>query len=179
MDWQRFKEGYTVRLHLAGGERPKNVEIIAVAPLPTHRHDFGALTAGTASTRQACSHLQLSQGQFGQFRFVVADPGFEVQVRQPRSSELFHTQGGGSGFNDSFRVRPWIFDPTEPEFLQETHFRTSEFWVHEDDDPQFDLYPYNSAQNSQGHVDFMGYKYAYREIGDPGAVDLWISSFPG
>ena len=99
---------------------------------------------------------------------------FEVDLKHPRSTSYWATKNPAATVGTNWRARPWIDDVSEPEWLRAWRWTSTEFWVHEDDTPAFDLYPLNSAQNTQGYVEFMGYHYAFEEITQPGQTILPI-----
>lgn len=173
----RYLPGHTVRVIRADGEAV--VMIKAVRAMPSHEHDFGSLTAGTASTRQECTHLELEDGQMAQYWVRVRDQ-FEVEIRHSRATEYFGSRLSNNSVGGNWRVRPFYQpEPYETEEILNYRLLSSEFWVWEQQTPLFDLYPYNSAQNPQGHLEFMGWRYAVEPTDQTPVATLRVDIFEG
>ena len=168
----RYAEGQTLRVHRAAGDI--NVRIVAARPLGSHRHDFGALAADTLAQR--CTHIQQDTGVVAEFFFVILH-SFEVELKHPQATLFWAGKTPSSSIGSQWRARPWQQDNTLPKVEQEANWQGSHFWVWEDEDPRFDLYPIVSAGQVQGHCEFYGYKYRWQEISEQGQSDLWIDKF--
>lgn len=188
-----FLPGHTVRIHKADGIR--DLLIRAVGALPLHRHDFGAFTGITALTAQECTHLEMQDGDLAEYRFIPQD-NFEVELTHPTTTtRQFVTRNRGTTQGTTWRIPPWINDPTLPAAMRDYFWAASEFFVWEQETPRFDLYPILSGAGSlQGYLEFSGWRYsAYtfekaREAGvlkspekggpERGMFDLWVNSWP-
>lgn len=172
-----FLEDHTVQLIKSTGRQ--NVRIVGVRPLPSHYHDWGALTAGTASLRNECTHLELDTGEMAQYRVIVRDPGIELELRHPRATMFWNNKNANVTVGTNWRVRN--ISDEESEAMRNWRWAASEFWVFEDDTPLWDVYPLASmgiAPAPQGHVEFMGYRYSFEDIGnEAGQVPLRINKF--
>lgn len=169
-----LREGFTLTVIRSDGV--SNVRIKGMRGLPSHEHDFGALTAGTASTRQECTHLELESGQLAEYWVRVRDQ-FELEILHPRATNFFATKLSGNTVGANWRVRPFYGEQNETPELLNFRLESSKFWVWQDDTPLFDLYPFNSAQNPQGHVEFVGWRYSFEEIPESGQTTLRVDKF--
>lgn len=171
-----YKEGHTVQVIRTDGI--SHVRIKGVRALPSHEHDWGSLTAGSVTSRQECTHLELDAGQFAQYWVKVRD-NFELELLHPRSTNFFNNKRASNVVGANWRIRPYLGEQNETPEVQNMRLAASEFWVWEDDTPLFDLYPPLSVQNPQGHVEFFGYRYSYDElpVGAEGAVTRRFDKF--
>jgi len=160
--------GWTARLLRSDGY--KDVEVLAVLSLPMYRHDIGALTGN--SLANSISELKMPDGEFAQYRFKVMD-AFEVEMTHPAGSQrLWRSQ------TQTHRLQPW--DSTAPEIEQRFAWAASEFFVYQQDIPEFDLYPFQSSliPSTQGYLAFQGYRYIFKSIETEGMVKIWVNGIP-
>ena len=171
-----YKEGH--RVTVIRNDGTSHVMIKGVRALPSHEHDFGALTAGTAANRLECTHLELDAGQFAQYWVKIRD-NFELELLHPRATNFFNNKRASNVAGSNWRLRPFVGEQNETPELLNLRLLASEFWVWEDDTPLFDLYPLNSAQSPQGHVEFFGYRYSYEVLpaGSEGQVTRRFDKF--
>lgn len=175
-----YLPGHTYKVHKVSGDI--NVRITAARPHPSHRHDFGALTAGTVSTAQQCTHIQVADGQFARYRFIILG-AFDIELKHPQATLFWAPRGPSVTVGATWRARSWEGDRTLSPSQQEWYWMSTEFWLWEDEDPRFDIYPLNSAGTqpaAQGHVEFQGWRYGWEELEDNEAVqgDIWVDKFP-
>lgn len=171
-------EDHTARLYLST-ESFVDVRVIAVASIATHRHDFGTLTGNLLG--QDDTHLDMPEGQLAQYRYVIRGP-FDVHLQHPTGVDQYLTNGSDKGTRSAaFRMPPWARDPQEPELLQASYYRLSQFLVLEDRTPRFDLYPYAPTTGGvEAYVDFFGWRLALEKLpaGQKGQVSIWVSGWP-
>jgi len=173
--------GQSARLHLNATEA-HDVRVVSWGYLPSHRHDFGELTAGTASLAQDCTHIDMPDGEFAQYRFKIIDPSVEIELKHPASTQQWAVQGYSTSTGANWRQRYWSTE--DPEDVQKWMFKSSEFFVFEQNTPRFDLYPetgLSGASTPQGYVEFFGFRYALQRLpeGERGMVDIWVQGWPG
>jgi len=173
--------GQSARLHINASEF-HDVRVVSWGYLPSHRHDFGSLTAGTASLANDCAHIDMSDGEFAQYRWRIVDPSVEVELKHPASTQQWATQSYSTSTGANWRMRYW--DQNDPEDVQKWMFKSSEFFVFEQNTPRFDLYPesgLSGASTPQGYIEFFGFRYALQRLpnGERGMVDIWTQGWPG
>jgi len=173
--------GQSARLHINASEF-HDVRVVSWGYLPSHRHDFGSLTAGTASLSNDCSHIDMPDGELGQYRWRIVDPSVEVEMKHPASTQQWATQSYSTSTGANWRMRYW--DEKDPELVQNWMFKSSELWVFEQNTPRFDLYPVtglSGASTPQGYVEFFGFRYALQRLPatERGVVDIWTQGWPG
>jgi len=173
--------GQSARLHVNASES-HDVRVVSWGYLPSHRHDFGAQTGGTASLSNDCTHIDMPNGELAQYRFVIGDPALEIELKHPASTQQWMTQSQTTSTGANWRMRYWGVD--DPIDIQKWMFKSSEFFVFEQNTPRFDIYPINGlegARASQGYVEFFGFRYALERLpnGERGMVDLWVQGWPG
>jgi len=154
--------GQSARLHINATEF-HDVRVVSWGYLPSHRHDFGALTAGTASLANDCTHIDMPDGEFGQYRWRIIDPGVEVELKHPASTQQWASQSYSTSTGANWRMRYW--DEKDPEEVQKWMLKSSEFLVFQQNTPRFDLYPVSGlsgASTPQGYIEFFGFRYAWR-----------------
>lgn len=141
----------------------------AVGGLPEYIKDFGSLTAGSWSTDQEDTNLELLTNELGQYRMrVLAD--MQVKLKNPSAYQQWRTSKG------EFVLRRF---PTEPgmDFLAAFLFRVSEFYVWEETTPRFLLY---STTAVDAYVWFGGWKIKVENI-NAGELtskqEIWVNSF--
>lgn len=160
----------TARLFGTGlPEEGLNVECISVGALPEYGKDFGALTAGTADGEQTDTNLEMNTLELAQYRMrVVTD--MSVKLSHPGSVTQWKTKA------QSFYLPQFPVDG--PSSLQDFFFAASEFFVFEDNIPQFELYSVR-AQN-EAIILFSGWRFKFRVLkdGQQGRIDLWTSEWP-
>jgi len=173
--------GQSARLHINTSEF-HDVRVVTWGYLPSHRHDFGSLTAGTASLANDCTHIDMPDGEFGQYRWRIVDPSVEVELKHPASTQQWATQSYSTSTGANWRMRYW--DKEEPEEVQKWMLKSSEFLVFEQNTPRFDLHPItglSGASTPQGYIEFFGIRYALQRLpnGERGMVDIWTQGWPG
>jgi len=173
--------GQSARLHINATEF-HDVRVVSWGYLPSHRHDFGALTAGTASLANDCTHIDMPDGEFGQYRWRIIDPGVEVELKHPASTQQWASQSYSTSTGANWRMRYW--DEKDPEEVQKWMLKSSEFLVFQQNTPRFDLYPVSGlsgASTPQGYIEFFGFRYALQRLpnGERGMVDIWTQGWPG
>jgi hypothetical protein len=173
--------GQSARLHVNATEF-HDVRVVSWGYLPSHLHDFGSLTGGTASLANDCSHIDMPDGELAQYRFRINDPAVEIELKHPASTQQWTVQSSSTTAGTNWRMRYWSEqDPTD---IQKWMFKSSEFFVFEQNTPRFDLYPLDGlegARTSQGYVEFFGFRYALERLpnGERGMVDMWVQGWPG
>jgi len=173
--------GQSARLHLSATEF-HDIRVVSWGYLPSHRHDFGSLTAGTASLANDCTHIDMPNGELAQYRWVIGDPSVEVEMKHPASTQQWMAQSQTTSTGANWRMRYWGVD--DPIDVQKWMFKSSEFFVFEQNTPRFDLYPVSGlsgASTPQGYVEFFGFRYSLERLpnGERGMVDLWVQGWPG
>jgi hypothetical protein len=173
--------GQSARLHINASEF-HDVRVVSWGYLPSHRHDFGSLTAGTASLANDCTHIDMPDGEFGQYRWRIIDPGVEVELKHPASTQQWASQSYSTATGANWRMRYW--DKEEPEEVQKWMLKSSEFFVFQQNTPRFDLYPVSGlsgASTPQGYIEFFGFRFALQRLpnGERGMVDIWTQGWPG
>ncbi len=173
--------GQSARLYTSVSEY-HDIRVVNWGYLPSHRHDFGSLTAGTASLANDCTHLDMNDGEMAQYRFRIIDPSVEVELKHPASTQQWTVQSSSTSTGANWRLRYW--DENDPETVQKWMFKSSEFFVFQQDTPRFDLYPesgLSGASTPQGYIEFFGFRYALEKLpaGERGLVDIWVQSWPG
>ena len=173
--------GQSARLHINATEF-HDVRVVQWGYLPSHRHDFGSLTAGTASLANDCAHIDMPDGEMAQYRWRIIDPGVEVELKHPASTQQWATQSYSTSTGATWRMRYW--DEKDPEITQRWLEKASEIWVFEQNTPRFDLYPVSGlsgASTPQGYIEFFGFRYALERLpnGERGMVDIWTQGWPG
>ena len=173
--------GQSARLHINATEF-HDVRVVNWGYLPSHRHDFGALTAGTASLANDCTHIDMPDGEFAQYRWRIIDPGVEVEMKHPASTQQWASASYSTSTGANWRMRYWCTeDPVE---VQKWMLKSSEFLVFQQNTPRFDLYPVSGlsgAGTPQGFIEFFGFRYALQRLpnGERGMVDIWTQGWPG
>ena len=156
--------GETANLLMAKGL--VRAKVLAVTALPEYIKDFGALSAASTTTGQSDSNLQLNTLELAQLRMRVLDD-FRVKLYNPAPTKLWVTA----------KTDFWLPKfPDDPDFLREFFWQASEFFVWEDDYPNFDLVAVGAVAKSR--IAFSGWKYKIVEIKEPGKVSIWIGSWP-
>ena len=173
--------GQTARLHLSTNEF-HDIRVVSWGYLPSHRHDFGSLTAGTPSLANDCGHIDMPDGEMAQYRWRIIDPSVEVELKHPASTQQWMVQSSSTSTGANWRLRYW--DEKEPEDIQKWMFKSSEFFVFEQNTPRFDLHPItglSGASTPQGYVEFFGFRYALEKLpnNERGMVDIWVQGWPG
>ena len=173
--------GQSARLHINATEY-HDVRVVSWGYLPSHRHDFGSLTAGTASLANDCTHIDMPDGALAQYRWVIGDPAVEVELKHPASTQQWATQSFSTATGANWRMRYWGVD--DPIDVQKWMFKSSEIWVFEQNTPRFDLYPVSGlsgASTPQGYIEFFGFRYALERLpnGESGLVDILTQGGPG
>ena len=173
--------GQSARLHVNASEF-HDVRVVSWGYLPSHRHDFGALTAGTASLANDCGHIDMPDGEFAQYRWRIVDPSVEVEIKHPASTQQWATSSYSTSTGANWRMRYW--DENDPIEIQKWMLKASEFFVFEQDTPRFDLYPVSGlsgASTPQGYIEFFGFRYALQRLPgtERGMVDIWTQGWPG
>jgi hypothetical protein len=173
--------GQSARLHINATEF-HDVRVVSWGYLPSHRHDFGSLTAGTASLAGDCTHIDMPDGEFAQYRWRIVDPGVEVELKHPASTQQWASQSYSTSTGANWRMRYWSGE--DPDDVQKWMFKSSEFFVFEQNTPRFDLFPQaglSGASTPQGYVEFFGFRYALERLpaGERGMVDIWVQGWPG
>ena len=169
--------GHTARLFKADGV--VDVFIETVGAIPSLRIDVGALSVssfGTASnTGYDATQLDMPDGEFAQYRIVIQE-GFEIEMTHPST-----TTRQWKTDSTNARVKPITGDVQNWSPFDMFMWAASEFWVYEQETPRFDIYPLpNSTPRPQGHIEFMGWRYAFKRMktGSKGAVPIWMNSWP-
>jgi len=173
--------GQSARLHVNATEY-HDIRVVSWGYLPSHRHDFGSLTGGTASLGNDCTHIDMPDGELAQYRWVIGDPAVEVEMKHPASTQQWMAQSQSTSTGANWRMRHWGVD--DPIDVQKWMFKSSEFFVFEQNTPRFDLYPLaglEGARSAQGYVEFFGFRYALERLpnGERGMVDIWVQGWPG
>jgi len=173
--------GQSARLHINATEF-HDVRVVSWGYLPSHRHDFGALTAGTASLANDCTHIDMPDGEFAQYRWRIIDPSVEVEMKHPASTQQWATSSYSTSTGANWRMRYW--DKEEPEEVQKWMLKSSEFFVFQQNTPRFDLYPVSGlsgASTPQGYIEFYGFRFALQRLpnSERGMVDIWTQGWPG
>jgi len=174
-----YRENHTLKMHQGGNLT--NIKITGVRPLGSHRHDWGQLaTAGTAELAKQCTHLQVADGEIAQYRYIIRDV-FEIELKHPSATLYYAARSPSNTVGENWRIRPWAQDDKVASEEAVALWIASEFWVYQDTDPRFDVYPILSQvlPLPQMHIEFFGFKYAWEAIGQEGQVDLWIDRFAG
>jgi len=164
--------GETFHLLRAAGEI--DVEILAVDAMPEYINDFGAVGAAGWLRDQEDTNLELTDGEFGQFRMRVLDD-VQLYLKNPAPTEKWRSA------RTRFYLPKFPDDPTDT--LRDYFFKASEFFLFEDETPRFDLYAVLAAATSR--IAFSGFRFRYQKLGTDlkgvqikGKVNLWINSWP-
>jgi hypothetical protein len=173
--------GQSARLHINNSEF-HDVRVKTWGYLPSHLHDFGDLTAGTASLANDCSHIDMPDGEMAQYRWRINVPSLEVELKHPASTQQWATQSYSTSSGANWRQRYW--SAVDPIDIQKWMFQSSEFLVFEQNTPRFDIHPITGlagASDPQGYVEFFGIRYALERLpnGERGMVDIWVQGWPG
>ena len=173
--------GQSARLNVNPSEF-HDVRVVSWGYLPSHLHDFGDLTAGTASVANDCSHIDMPDGELAQYRFRINVPSVEIELKHPASTQQWTVQSSSTTSGTNWRMRYW--DKEEPEEVQKWMLKSSEFLVFQQNTPRFDLYPVtglSGASTPQGYVEFFGFRFALQRLpnGERGMVDIWTQGWPG
>jgi len=78
-------------VQLIGGGSVVFARIVYIEPLPSIRHDFGSLSAGSSTSPTEFTELRMPEDELGQFRLAPLD-NITFQVNQKRSTQRFATQ---------------------------------------------------------------------------------------
>jgi len=159
---------------LMGGDFPSDgqpVRCRAVGALPERIKDFGTLTAGSWSTEQEDTRLELLTNELGQYRMRLLND-FQMKLKNPSAYQQWRSSTG------EFVLRRF---PTEPgqDFLAAFLFRASEFYVWENTTPRFLLY---STAAVDAYVWFGGWKIKVELIKKEELTsrqEIWVSGFTG
>jgi hypothetical protein len=146
------------------------VQCIAVGALPEYRQDFGALTAATWDTDNEWTGLEMNDWELGQYRMRVMDD-FQLRFNNLSSVRQWRTNKA------DFYLYKWPIDSGD-EILQDWIWKSSEFFVWEDDTPRFDLY--SQTAKTKAVVSFNGYRIRVKKIADgqQAAKVIWVSGWP-
>ena len=160
--------GQTARLIRGNPDNFVDVEVLGVFPIAVHRHDFGTLT--TSSLNLDCTHLDLDQGELGQYRYIPRGR-FQVHLQLPNGVDVYRTQGSVKGdATQGFYIPSGAGDVDELPGVRSAVWALSEFFVFERETPRFDIYGGAPAAQIEMYVDFYG-------IGFP-PVTLWVNGRP-
>ena len=173
--------GQSARLHINATETHDD-RVVSWGYLPSHRHDFGSLTAGTPSLANDCSHIDMPDGELAQYRWRIIDPAVEVELKHPASTQQWASQSYTTSTGANWRMR--YRSSEDPDDVQKWMFKSSEFFVFEQNTPRFDLFPesgLSGASTPQGYIEFFGFRYALERLptGERGMVDIWVQGWPG
>ncbi len=161
-------EGHTATLHGTGlPDEGLNVRCVAVGALPEYWNDFGALAAGAWSTSNTDTNLEMNTMSFAQYRMrVVSD--MRLRLNHPGSVTQWRTK------NTSFYLPQ--FPEELPECIKEFYWNSSEFFVFQDNTPEFDLY--SSTAQVSSIVVYNGWRFKLQPISEPGKIAIWTSEWP-
>jgi len=148
-------------------EEGLNVQCIAVGGLPEYHANFGALVAGQSDSDQTDTNLEMNTMEMAQYRMRVVSE-MRLQLKHPGSVSQWRTK------NVQFYLPQYPIEG--PSKIQEYLFAVSEFFVFEDNTPQFDLYA-NRAQLA-AYVLFSGWRFKFKKITQPGKITLYTSEWP-
>lgn len=148
----------------------KPVRCRAIGALPERIKDFGTLTAGSWSTEQEDTGLELSANELGQYRMRVLTD-MKAKLKNPSAYQQWRSSTG------EFELKRF---PTEPgqDFLTAFLFRASEFYVWKDSTPRFLFY---GTVAVEAYVWFGGWKIKVEEIRKEQLTsrqEIWINAFP-
>jgi hypothetical protein len=160
--------GQTAKLFTANDQ--VNVEILAVQALPSYIHDFGQLSGGGSSLAQDVTQLDMDDGQFAQYRFLILND-YEVEFTHPSSTDRYWRTS-----TQNFRAVPFTLGDKESDDIAAWRWAASEFFVYQQETPRFDLY--SPAQVAEAYMEFMGYKFFFKKIDSEGVTKLWVNSRP-
>ena len=173
--------GQTARLHLNTNEF-HDIRIVVGANLLLTVTTLAPLPLVHPSLANDCSHIDMPDGQFAQYRWRIIDPSVEVELKHPASTQQWMVQSSSTSTGANWRLRYW--DEQDPIDVQKWMFKSSEFFVFEQNTPRFDLHPItglSGASTPQGYVEFFGFRYALEKLpnGERGMVDIWMQGWPG
>lgn len=149
-------------------EEGLNVKCVNDGALPEHWVDFGALTAGVADTGNTTTDLDMNTMELAQYRMRVVSE-MRLTLKHPGSVQQWRSK------NVTFYLPQF---PTEPglDFLREYYWKASEFFVFENNNPEFDLLAGRAQANA--FVIFSGWRYKLLKIEQPGRIKIWTSEWP-
>lgn len=156
--------------HLITASEEFDVECIAVGALPEYEKDFGALTAASWDTDQEDTNLEMASNELAQLRMRVVD---DMKVRL---NNLSPTRQWRTSKTD-FYLRKFP-EPEEGVWLRNFVFKSSEFFIWEDDTPRFDFY--SPLAKTKAEVIFSGWRFKCKKVtGIPKpAKTIWVSGWP-
>lgn len=164
-----FLPGRTVTLYGTGLDvNGLAVRCSAVGALPEYVHDFGALTATVWSTDEQITNLDMNPLELAQLRMRLVD---DVKVQFKNSAAVQQWRTKATPF-----YMPRI-TADEPEWLSRWLWKSSEFFIWEDNRPSWDVY--SQVALSACYVLFSGWRYKFEKLsaGTPTTFTLWVSDW--
>jgi len=162
-------ENHTASLYGTGlPEEGLNVRCVAVGALPEYWNDFGALVAGVWSAAATDTNLEMNTMELSQFRIRIVSAA-RMRMAHPGSVRQWRTR------NIQFYLPQFPAGPGD-DFLQSFYWKSSEFFVFEDNTPQFEFMSPVALANC--FVLFSGWRFRLQKIDAPGRIAIWTSEWP-
>jgi hypothetical protein len=158
---------------LKGSDFPldgKSYRCVAIDALPEYIKDWGSLTAGTWSTDNEDTNLELDTNELGQLRMMVLDD-IKVRLKNPAPTTRWRTA------RTTFYLPQFPSDLND-DWLKNYLFRASEFYYFKDTTPRFDLY--SAATVTVARVLFTGWKFKLESLpgSERGQFVLNVNAWP-
>ncbi len=162
-------EGYTARLHGSGiQEGGLSVKCVAVGALPEYYKDFGALAAATWDIDNTDTNLIMNKWEFSQLRMRVLD---DMHLRLKNSQSVSQWRSRDTTF-----YLPQFPMDSENDYLKNWLWKSSEFFIWEDQSPAFEFYSDFAIATSR--VLFSGWRFRVQKFDGQPKFDIWLSDWP-
>jgi len=145
-----------------------NIKCIAVGAMPEHWVDFGALTANTLDPGNITTDLDMNTMELAQYRMRIVTE-MRLNLKHPGAVWQWRSK------NVTFYLPQFPMAP-DLGFLQEYYWKASEFFLFEDNRPEFDLFANRAQLNA--FVIFSGWRYKLQKIETAGRIPIWTSEWP-
>lgn len=156
--------------HLITASEEFNVECVAVSALPEYEKNFGALTKEYWNRDNEDTNLEMGTLGLSQLRMRLMDD-FKLEFNNLGTTKQWRTN------KTNFYLRRFPIDSGE-DFLKAFIFKSSEFFIWEDDTPRFDLYSESAQVKSV--IRFSGWRFRCKKLSVAvrAVKTIWVSGWP-